>query len=74
MTGRQTKNPRGGYCGSGHPEDFAFRLLIASLTHCGAGECLRLAVVDELQVNLKVSGLEHCDNFLQVIAGLGGDA
>ena len=33
-----------------------------------------LAVVDELQVNLKVGGLEHCNDFLQVIAGLGGDA
>lgn len=35
---------------------------------------MSLAVVDELEVNLKVSGLEHGDNVLQVIAGLGRNA
>ena len=33
--GLADKNPRGGYCGSSHPEDFAFWLLTASLTHGG---------------------------------------
>ena len=34
----------------------------------------RLAVVDELEVDVEVGGLEHGDNVLQVVARLGGNA
>ena len=74
MMGWQTKDPRGDYCESSRLEDFRISASSASPHPQRTGESMSLAEVDELQINVKIGGLEHGDNVLQVVAGLGGNA
>ena len=64
MMGWQTKNPRGDYCESSHPEDFRISASSASPHPQRTGEYMSLAVVDELEVDVEVGGLEHGDDVL----------